>query len=351
MRRIEQLARDDRAVSKLQSDLVVERRELALRSDEIAAMRRQAEAAEAVARGAMDTARTAALKLTNRQLSELRSMRKPPESVLVIMEALRLLFEDLPSSTKKQPARAQDWSHHKLILKNPRQLRSRLKALDVHSLGPKRVHTLRQTLGRHEVSLRTIPRLSFVCQALAKYLLAVCSSWQAAQDLRSSQQAQQAANERYDANAQAIIGLEEQVEANRERLAELQKHHEEQVSLQHNVASAHAAAKDKLEQAESDMLKAELVLRGATATATARSLLSLSLSLSVPLSVPLSVSRSQKCVLVQVVPGQTNLRCRAPPAPQAAAVTAGPRPLLLRGRRAAHTLPPSSVTFPYKSMQ
>ena len=116
MRRIEQLARDDRAVSKLQSDLVVERRELALRSDEIAAMRRQAEAAEAVARGAMDTARTAALKLTNRQLSELRSMRKPPESVLVIMEALRLLFEDLPSSTKKQPARAQDWSHHKLIL-------------------------------------------------------------------------------------------------------------------------------------------------------------------------------------------------------------------------------------------
>ena len=305
MRRIEQLARDDRAVSKLQSDLVVERRELALRSDEIAAMRRQAEAAEAVARGAMDTARTAALKLTNRQLSELRSMRKPPESVLVIMEALRLLFEDLPSSTKKQPARAQDWSHHKLILKNPRQLRSRLKALDVHSLGPKRVHTLRQTLGRHEVSLRTIPRLSFVCQALAKYLLAVCSSWQAAQDLRSSQQAQQAANERYDANAQAIIGLEEQVEANRERLAELQKHHEEQVSLQHNVASAHAAAKDKLEQAESDMLKAELVLRGATATATARSLLSLSLSLSLCVCTSLCTSLCLPLSEVRSCPGRS----------------------------------------------
>ena len=180
----------------------------------------------------MDAARASALKLTRNQFSELRSMRKPPETVLVIVEALRLLFVDSASRKKNQASNGVDWNQHKLMLKNPGRLRSRLKSLDVNSLGFKQIQALRQILDRHEITLRTIPRLSSVCQALAKYLLAVCSSWQATEDLMASQKEQRVANERYDANAQAIIGLEKKVEVNRKKMSALQKDYDEQMSLQ-----------------------------------------------------------------------------------------------------------------------
>jgi ankyrin repeat protein len=260
MQRIEQIAREDRGVTKTQSTLVEERRELIAHADQITVMRRHAEAAEAVARTTMDTARTTALKLTNKQFAELRSMRKPARSVLVIVEALSLLLEDVSSRKKQQAAGAWEWKNQgRLSLKNPRKLKSRLKSLDTSSLGAKRVDTLRKMLTTHDVTLRTVPRLSSVCQALAKFLLAVCESWQAARDLLVSQQEQVAANKRYDANTQMLVGLEAKVDSNREQMAALQSEHDQQMSLQHQIERETADARDKLEKAEGVLREANFV--------------------------------------------------------------------------------------------
>ena len=83
MRRIEQIAREDRDVTKLQSNLVEQRRDAIVDAEAITRMRQQAEVTEQVARNTMAGAKNSASKMKNDQFTELRAIHKPPKSVLV----------------------------------------------------------------------------------------------------------------------------------------------------------------------------------------------------------------------------------------------------------------------------
>ena len=56
--------------------------------------------------------------MTNNQFNELRTMRKPAKSVLVVMEALGILLEDLSSKRSKK---SWSWVEGQAMLKNPRK--------------------------------------------------------------------------------------------------------------------------------------------------------------------------------------------------------------------------------------